>query len=194
MQLVLADGSTIEAGVHSIEEVTSDSPPTARRQALVRDVATVIQREQAVIDQYAPKTLVDRAGYRCARSVARRAFESGSFDFRFGRHVGIDYGSHGTHSSIAASCLGVVLFFFDRLESAARGALEIAGMEASACDMMDRRLLSIARDADVRYDLLIPRDAEAMLLGGGAGRDAGRSAAAIAGSGGTHPAPQKTGI
>ena len=59
---------------------------------------------------------------------------------------------------------GVVLLFFDRLESAARGALEIAGMDASACDLMDRRLLSIAREADVRYDLLIPRDAEAMLL------------------------------
>ena len=37
-------------------------------------------------------------------------------------------------------------------------------MDAAACDMMDRRLLSIARDSDVRYDLLIPRDAEAMLL------------------------------
>ena len=29
---------------------------------------------------------------------------------------------------------------------------------------MDRRLLSIARDADPRYDLFLPRDAEAMLL------------------------------
>ena len=61
-------------------------------------------------------------------------------------------------------CVGVVLLFFDRLESAARGALEIAGMDAAACDLMDRRLLSIARDVDVRYDLFIPRDAEAMLL------------------------------
>ncbi len=163
MQLVLADGSVIEAGTHPLEDVVSEDAAVVRRQAVVRDVAAVIQREQGVIAQYAPKTLVDRAGYRL-RGVLR----DGRLDL-----ARIISGSEGTLALITEAtvrthplprCLGVALFFFDRLESAARGALEIAGLDASACDMMDRRLLSIARDADVRYDLLIPRDAEAMLL------------------------------
>jgi FAD/FMN-containing dehydrogenase/Fe-S oxidoreductase len=59
---------------------------------------------------------------------------------------------------------GVVLLFFDRMETAARMALEARRDEVSACDMMDRRLLEIARDFDPRYAGLLPRGAEAMLL------------------------------
>ncbi len=163
LQLVLADGTVIEASAHAVEAKPSDDPAVARRQALVRDCANVINREQAVIDHYSPQTLVDRSGYRL-RGVLRDG------QLNLARLV---TGSEGTLALITEAtvrtcplprCRGVVLLFFDRLESAARGALEIASMQASACDMMDRRLLSIAREADVRYDLLIPRDAEAMLL------------------------------
>ena len=163
MQLVLADGSVIEAATHPVDEPASADPQLARRQALVRDIANVVNREQAVIDQYSPKTQVDRSGYRL-----RGVLQSGRLNL-----ARLVAGSEGTLAMITEAtvrtrplpqCQGVALLFFDRLESAARGALEIAGMKTSACDMMDRRLLSIARDADVRYDLLIPRDAEAMLL------------------------------
>ncbi len=58
----------------------------------------------------------------------------------------------------------VVLLFFDRLETAARMALEARRDEVAACDLMDRRLLEIARETDPRYDALLPRGAEAMLL------------------------------
>ncbi len=163
MQLVLADGSVIEAGTHPVDEVPGRDPSVIRRQALVRDIANVLSREQAVIDQHAPKSNVDRSGYRL-----RGVLADGRLNL-----ARLVAGSEGTLAMITEAtvrthplpkCRGVALLFFDRLESAARGALEIAGMKASACDMMDRRLLSIARDTDVRYDLLIPRDAEAMLL------------------------------
>ncbi len=163
LQLVLADGSVVEAGTHAVDEAASEDPHVARRQALVRDIANVVNREQAAIDQYSPKTQIDRSGYRL-----RGVLHDGRLNL-----ARLVSGSEGTLAMITEAtvrthpvpnCQGVALLFFDRLESAARGALEIAGMKTSACDMMDRRLLSIARDADVRYDLLIPRDAEAMLL------------------------------
>lgn len=163
LQLVLADGTVIEAGKHEVAERVSDAPSVARRQALVRDIANVVRREGSLIDQYLPRTKVDRAGYHL-----RGLLRDGQLDL-----ARLVAGSEGTLALISEAtvrtrplppCQGAALLFFDRLESAARGALEIAGMGASACDMMDRRLLSIARDTDVRYDLLIPRDAEAMLL------------------------------
>ncbi|MEK6239268.1 MAG: anaerobic glycerol-3-phosphate dehydrogenase subunit C, partial [Planctomycetales bacterium] len=66
----------------------------------------------------------------------------------------------------------VALLFFDRLETAARSALRLQAFEPSACDLLDRRLLSLARDVDPRYDLLIPTSAEAALLVEQAGDDA----------------------
>ncbi|HTN77407.1 MAG TPA: anaerobic glycerol-3-phosphate dehydrogenase subunit C, partial [Pirellulaceae bacterium] len=41
---------------------------------------------------------------------------------------------------------------------------EVSKLGVASCDLMDRRLLSIAREIDERYARLIPRDAEALLL------------------------------
>lgn len=163
MQVVLADGSVIEAATHSLDEAAGDGATPSRRQTLVRDIASVMEPARALIDQYTPKTKVNRSGYDL-----QGVLHDGQLDL-----ARMLVGSEGTLALITEAtvrteplpkCVGVVLLFFDRLESAARGALEIANLEASACDLMDRRLLSIARDADPRYDQFLPRDAEAMLL------------------------------
>ena len=82
-------------------------------------------------------------------------------------------GSEGTLAVITEATLvtdplpphrGVALLFFDRLEKAAHAVQEIRRHAISVCDLVDRRLLSLACDADVRYDVLLPRDVEAMLL------------------------------
>jgi FAD/FMN-containing dehydrogenase/Fe-S oxidoreductase len=59
---------------------------------------------------------------------------------------------------------GVVLLFFDRLDSAARSGVAAVRHGLVACDLMDRRLLQIARDTDPRFSDVLPRQAEAMLL------------------------------
>ena len=163
MQLVLADGAVIDAGTHALNELPKGSAGEQRRGQLVRRVAEVLEGESATIERHAPKAKVNRSGYNL-----QGVLHEGQLDL-----ARMIVGSEGTLALITEAtvrtepvpkCVGVALLFFDRLESAARGALEIAGLDASACDLMDRRLLSIARESDVRYDLLIPRDAEAMLL------------------------------
>ncbi|MGD9633552.1 MAG: anaerobic glycerol-3-phosphate dehydrogenase subunit C, partial [Pirellulales bacterium] len=59
---------------------------------------------------------------------------------------------------------GCVLLVFDSLDKAANAALELQPLEPAACDLMDRRHLNLARENDVRYELLIPGEAEALLL------------------------------
>lgn len=59
---------------------------------------------------------------------------------------------------------GVILLFFARLDSAARGAVDAVGHGVVACDLMDRRLLEIARETEPVFAKWLPRDAEAMLL------------------------------
>ncbi len=82
-------------------------------------------------------------------------------------------GSEGTLGIITEATLrtqplprhvGVILLFFDRIEKAARAALELRKLQVTVCDLMDRRLLSVARESIVEYDVLLPQSAEAMLL------------------------------
>ena len=82
-------------------------------------------------------------------------------------------GSEGTFALITEATVrttalprqvGVVLLLFDRLEHAAHAALEVPALGAAACDLMDRRLLRLACESDVRYDLLLPEQTEALLL------------------------------
>jgi len=59
---------------------------------------------------------------------------------------------------------GVVLLFFRRLDSAMRAAVNALNHGPIACDVMDRRLLQIAREGEKRFADLVPREAEAGML------------------------------
>ncbi len=163
LQLVLADGSVIEVDRRQLETTEGRAPAEGRRRQLERQLADLFDRESAVIDAQRSGARLNRSGY-----ALRETWDGQQIDL--GRLMA---GSEGTLALITEATLrtapqpasvGVALLFFDRLESAARGAIEIAGLGASACDLMDRRLLSIARESDPRYELLIPRSAEASLL------------------------------
>ncbi len=60
---------------------------------------------------------------------------------------------------------GVCLLFFNRLDHAARGAVAAVQHGVVACDLMDRRLLEIARETEPAFAKILPsRDVEAMVL------------------------------
>lgn len=160
LQVVMSDGSILEAEKVSLEP---EAEPASRRNELARRLGDLIQRESAVIATHRPKTLVNRSGYHVYDVVA-----DGQIDL-----ARLLVGSEGTLGLITEATVktvprpkqrGVVLFYFDRLESAAQGALLASSMGVSACDLMDRRLLSISREVDLRFDQLVPNEAEAMVL------------------------------
>jgi len=59
---------------------------------------------------------------------------------------------------------GVILLFFHRLDSAARSGVKALRYGPVACDLIDRRLLQIARETSPELATTLPREAEAMLL------------------------------
>jgi FAD/FMN-containing dehydrogenase/Fe-S oxidoreductase len=162
MQVVLADGESFEASRHPI----TDDPnvdPVPRRREIVRRLAELIEREQTVIREHQPKAWVNRCGYHLFDVLA-----DGQLDL-----ARLLVGSEGTLALITQATLrtdpiprhrGVMLVFFDRLESAASAAAEARSLNLVACDLIDRRILSLAREADPRYAQAIPREAEAMLI------------------------------
>ncbi len=82
-------------------------------------------------------------------------------------------GSEGTLGLFAGATLhtlplpqhrGAMLILFDTLETAARAVTKLVDEDPAACDLLDRRLLSLAREVSTEYARLIPVTAEAALI------------------------------
>lgn len=156
MQVVTAEGEVLELGQHSAEE--SGTPGV-----WAAGVRRVIDRNAAAMEKLQMEGRQLRGGYRIDDCSAGDKIDLAK----------LTVGSEGTLALITDATIrtepipghrGVALLFFHRLELAAQGAIAAVPQGVVACDLMDRRLLEIARDIEPRYEELIPRDAEAMLL------------------------------
>lgn len=162
LEVVLATGELVQLSTHDISTANINSNP-APLPRLLNGMQVILNRYAEFIPTCQPRSLVNRCGYRV----------DGIRDGDQLNLARLFTGSEGTLGLITAATLttsplpkhvGSTLLFFESLEKAARGALEIADLKPSACDMMDRRHLSLARESDPRYELLIPQAAEAVLL------------------------------
>lgn len=166
LQIVLADGSVHRVGRQLIDPPLAEAPVdpnTDRLQTLVTATAGLLRRHARTIEEYRPKALVNRSGYQIYDVIADSRLDLAR----------LLTGSEGTLALVTEATLtidtlpqyrGCALLLFDSLEKAAHAALQIAPLNPSACDLMDRRHLNLARETDVRYELLIPGEAEAILL------------------------------
>ena len=166
MRVVTIDGELLELSQHEIHPheiypvTESDQQDTPSR--LARGVHEI--HEQFLSNRRPPVSFPSRGGYRLDD-----IFDSSG-------HVDLAKFLVGTQGTLAiivdavvrteavASHRGVVLLFYHRLEMAARSAVSALDHGLVACDLMDRRLLRIARDTDSRFEQILPPNAEAMVL------------------------------
>ena len=160
LQVVLSGGEVVELGRHAWAE---DRQPTTRVEELASRVGILLQRHTALLLRPPWAEVARGCGYRIEKTL-----DGDQVDL-----ARLMCGAEGTLGIITEATLkldpipavrGVVLLFFERLDGAAKAAIDIASEDISACDMMDRRLLEIVRDAEGAYAALLPRGAEAMLL------------------------------
>ncbi|MEO2049367.1 MAG: anaerobic glycerol-3-phosphate dehydrogenase subunit C [Pirellulales bacterium] len=155
------------SNVSSMQSEGHGGPPDAAApdpiSRLTVGLESILRRHAGPIRERRPRSVVNRSGYHL-------------FDLQRGAHLDLGQlmlGSEGTLAIVTEATfstdpvpqqVGSSLFFFDSLDKAARGAVELSTLGLVACDLMDRRHLSLARESDPRYELLIPQAAEAVLL------------------------------
>lgn len=162
LQIVLSDGTVLEARREPLIGGQSvDADP--RKRELINRLADVLTQNAEIIKRHQPRSRVNRSGYQLADVLSEDTLDLPR----------LLAGSEGTLAlftelELATSPLprhrGLALLFFERLESAARAVEEILPFSPSACDLLDRRHLSLARETDQRFAQLIPPSAEALLL------------------------------
>lgn len=160
MHVVLANGEEVKLGKHSWREPTDESAQVRR---LASEVGQLLYANREVVKNPSWQGVARGCGYRLEKAIDDSTINLAK----------LQSGAEGTLAVMTEACIRVdpvpearalVLLFFDRLELAARAAIEAQKDKVSACDIMDRRLLEIARETDPRYERLLPRGSEAMLL------------------------------
>lgn len=162
LEVVLADGQIVRLSRHQVPE-----PPVTREENiaayLAAGVREITSHHRAIIDERRPRSLVNRSGYHLHDLQTSDGIDLAR----------LLVGSEGTLALVTEAVLGTVplprhvanvLLFFTSLDNAAAAAAELSTQPLRACDLMDRRHLSLAREMDPRYEFMIPPDAEAVLL------------------------------
>ena len=171
IEVVLAGGDWFEAKREPLSQLFPDIDPALMqpgesvdaKRSIISRLTRLLRDNEALIRERQPPLIRNCAGYSL-RSVLSRD------DLNLPRLL---VGSEGTlgiftaatlHTSPLPAHRGVALLLFGQLEAAIRVVHGIADQQPSACDLLDRRLLSLARENDERFAAIIPKAAEAALL------------------------------
>jgi FAD/FMN-containing dehydrogenase/Fe-S oxidoreductase len=159
-QAVLADGEPVSLRKTPWQNPNTGSP---RLDYLASEIGQLLWASRTLIKSPPWRGVARGCGYRL-----EAACEANTVDL-----ARLQAGAEGTLAVLTEITLkvepipaarGVVLLFFEKLELAARAAIEARRDQVAACDLMDRRLIEIARELDPRYEAMLPRGAEALLL------------------------------
>lgn len=177
IEMVLAGGATFEVGDEAVDanvsgrnesssssaESDNSTPFESTRRTLVSKLSKLLVDNESVILERQPALIRNCSGY-----FLRNINANGRLNL-----PRMLVGSEGTLGLFTAATLhtsqipehrGVALLLFGQVESAMRTVLEIMRFQPSACDLMDRRLLSLAREADETFAQLISPAAEAAII------------------------------
>src|SRR5207249_87844 len=158
VRLVLDNGDAVSAGRESL------APPAQTGNTHWHDIVTaaavLLEQSAELVRAHGPRTVFNRCGY-----LLRDVLQAGALDM-----PRLLVGSEGTLALFTEATLrtiplpggqAVVLLGFASLDGALQAVQRALPGRPSACDLIDRRLLSLARSSEAaQVAALIPPEAE----------------------------------
>lgn len=137
--------------------------PATRKADLIERLSALLSEDADTIRDHQPMLLRNCSGY-----MLRGVLQRGVLDL-----PRLLTGSEGTLALITEATLhtmalpehrGMIVMMFASMDAALQSMQLLLILEPNACDLLDRRLLSLGRDADERYHDVIHPNAEAGLF------------------------------
>jgi FAD/FMN-containing dehydrogenase/Fe-S oxidoreductase len=168
VRAVLASGELVEFG---------QEPLLSRETGQLGTVAHIAREVAAILSDHALEVAYEQTGrlLKPGGYYLRGLLENGSIDL-----ARLLVGSEGTLAVLAEATLatlalpehrGVLLACCQSLDAAAQAVVESLEDQPTACELLDRRLVTMIRDSNASLRKWIPDDAEALLLIEQEGRD-----------------------
>ncbi len=161
VRVALENGDVIAASRHP--RVPPPEAPPGRLEDLISSTVTLLETNAELIRRCQPRTPFNRCGY-----LLHDVLEPDHLNL-----ARLLVGSEGTLGLFTQATLrtvplpagrSLVLLAFESLEAALRAAQGARATGMAACDLMDRRLITLARGGDPEAAVLIPAAAEAVLV------------------------------
>jgi FAD/FMN-containing dehydrogenase/Fe-S oxidoreductase len=169
LRAVLDNGDAVDVGrqprwpIPDRRDFGSTGPPTGRLDDLISSVVTLLEQHAETIRTCRPRTRFHRCGY-----LLHDVLDAESLDL-----ARLLVGTEGTLALFTEATLrtiplpggrAVVLLGFARLDAALRAAQLASATGPAACDLMDHRLLRLARGSYSVVADLVPAAVETVLL------------------------------
>ena len=155
--------SGIDPPVYNENLQLTDLTPATRKVDLVERISSIHREAEAEIREHQPLLLRNCSGY-----MMRGTLNGGLLDF-----PRLICGTEGTLGLVTETTLhtmplsrhrGMIVLMFGSMEAALQAMQLLLILEPGACDLVDRRLLSLARDSNPGFRDIVRPDAEAGLF------------------------------
>ena len=160
-RVVLDNGDAVSVGLEP--RLAADVRPNSRIAALTEQVAQLIEHNSDLLETCRPKTPFNRCGYLLHDVLEQQSVQMARFLV----------GSEGTLAFFTEATLqtiplpggrAIALAGFESLERAIQASDQALAFGPAACELIDRRLVSLARGKGGELRALLPAEAEAVLL------------------------------
>lgn len=170
LESILIGGSSFEATREDAEafeqrlvtagSVAGNAPNPA---TLLHSLRVLLTENKELVEAGRPRSLRNNCGYHVWNALRPRGIDL----------AGLLVGSEGTLGLFSAATIRVAaipahrevaLLLFGSIEEGLDAVQAVLPVGVAACDLIDRRLLSLAREGDVRFEQLISPSAEVALL------------------------------